>query len=103
MRAIRVLRAKKRKIIHTTPTITILGIIKVMSIVIISLIRDIIFSSGITRRGLSLDGVSGGITIRFGGIDIGGGIGTGIGGIDTIHIFISRDGIITRGGIGLRL
>jgi hypothetical protein len=52
---------------------------------------------------LSLDGVSGGITIRFGGIDIGGGIGTGIGGIDTIHIFISRDGIITRGGIGLRL
>jgi hypothetical protein len=46
-----------------------------------------------------LDGVSGGITIRFGGIDIGGGIGTGIGGID----FISRDGIITRGGIGLRL
>jgi len=101
MRAIRVLRAKKRKIIPTTPTITIFGIIKVTPIVITFLIRDITFSSGIIRQGSSLDGVSGGIMTRFGGIDIGGGIG--IGGIDTIHISTSRDGIITRGGIGLRL
>ena len=72
-----------------------------MFIAITSLIQGITFSLGIIRPVSLWGGVNGGIMTHSYGIDIGG--MTGIGGIDIIHTFTSRGGIIIHGGIGLQL